>query len=231
MSQVTENSTVINTPESVQENNTQPAESVEQINWRKFREERAKERKEKEIIEADRTKKAAEIEALKAAVEALASKPSPQQYEPEEESEDDKIQKLVNKALAEKEKQYEEHRRIKEHQEFPQRLTSTYSDFDKVCSSDNLDYLEYHYPEVAAPFKHLPDSYEKWSSIYKAVKRFVPNPDSGKDQKKAEKNFMKPQSMSASGATSTGDDVPRSLDDKRKADNWQRMQKRMKGIA
>ena len=82
---------------------------------------------------------------------------------------------------------------------------------------------------MAAPYKHLPDSYDKWAAIYKAVKRFVPNPDSGKDQRKAEKNFGKPQSMAVAGNTQTTDSAPMMLDDKRRQDNWNRMQKVMKG--
>ena len=134
-------------------------------------------------------------------MEALVSKPSPpqqQMYEPDE-TEEQRIRRQVNEAIAEKEKKNEEARKEREQQEFPQRLVSTFTDFDKVCSTENLDYLEYHYPEVAAPYKHLPEGFDKWAQIYKAVKRFVPNPESGKDQKKAEKNFNKPQSMSADG--------------------------------
>ncbi|HAM53715.1 MAG TPA: hypothetical protein DCP92_24610 [Nitrospiraceae bacterium] len=73
---------------------------------------------------------------------------------------------------------------------------------------------------------------QKWCDIYKAVKRFVPNSTtSSKEQKKAEKNLAKPQAMSTAGMTQTGDQAPQYLDDKRKQDNWKRMQLRMKGIA
>ena len=216
---------------------TPPAEtpeSIQETNWKKFREQRDIERKEKEAAEKKAQEKEAEAQALKAAMEAILNKHQPiqqQQYSPsyeEDLSEDERIQKKVDAALAIKEKQYEEARRQREYQEYPQKLVSEYKDFNAVCSADNLDYLEYHYPEVASAFKHAPDGYDKWANIYKAVKRFVPNTDSTKESKKAESNFNKPQSMAVAGATPTGDSAPIMIDDKRRADNWARMQRIMR---
>jgi hypothetical protein len=208
-------------------------ENLQDINWKKFRENREKERKEREELERDRAKKAAENEALKAALEALANKPNPQSNDQDrpEETDEQRIRRQVKEAVEEREKAAEEARIKREAQELPQKLHQTYNDFDSVCSNENLDYLEFHYPEIAAPYKHLPDSYEKWANIYKAVKRFVPNPNSSKDQKKAEKNFNKPQSMAVPGSTMTTDTPPTVLDDKRKESNWLRMQRRMKGLS
>lgn len=226
---------VVENKENIQENTSiQEApkqETQEQINWKRFREAREIERKQKEAAEKDAARKAEEIIALKAAMESLVSKPTraSDTYDAPEETEDQRIQKKVDAALSDREKQYEQQRLQKEQQEFPQRLVSNFSDFNQVCTSDNLDYLEYHYPEVAAPYKHLPDSYDKWAAIYKSVKRFVPNPDSSKDQRKAEKNFGKPQSMAVAGNTQTTDSAPMMLDEKRRQDNWQRMQRIMKG--
>lgn len=226
---------VVENKENIQENppiqEAPKPETQEQINWKRFREAREVERKQKEAAEKDAARKAEEIAALKAAMESLVNKPAraSDSYDATEETEDQRIQKKVDAALAERERQYEQQRLQKEQQEFPQRLVSTFSDFNQVCTSDNLDYLEYHYPEVAAPYKHLPDSYDKWAAIYKAVKRFVPNPDSGKDQRKAEKNFNKPQSMAVAGNTQTTDSAPIMLDEKRRQDNWARMQRIMKG--
>jgi len=210
------------------------AETQEQINWKKFREAREQERKQKEAAEKKASEKEAEAHALKAAMDALLNKQSNQhtndnQYSDDEETDDVRIQKKIDAALTARDRQLEEQRRQKEQAEFPQRLVSTYSDFNDVCTTENLDYLEYHYPEIASAFKHSPDGFDKWSSVYKAVKRFVPNTSSQKDQKKAEKNFNKPQSMAASGVSQTGDTSPMQLDDKRRADNWSRMQKVMKG--
>lgn len=209
-------------------------ENIQDANWRKFREQREIERKEKDAAEKRAVEKEAEAQALKAAMEALLNKQQPaqqqqyQSYGEEELSEDDRIQKKVEAAIAMKEKQYEDSRKQREYQEYPQRLTAEYKDFNMVCSTENLDYLEYHEPEMATVFKQLPDGYDKWASIYKAVKRFVPNTNSNKDAKKAENNFNKPQSMAVAGATPTGDTAPMMLDDKRRADNWARMQRIMR---
>lgn len=219
---------------NVQQDNQQ-TETPEQINWKKFREARETERKQKEAAERRAIEKEQEAAALKAAMEAILNKPqTPQRgQEPsnyyEEESEEQRIEKKIAEMMAVRERQAEEARRQREHQEFPQRLASTYSDFNEVCSAENLDYLEFHYPEVAEAFNDMPDGYNKWSKVYKAVKRFVPNTNSRKDQVRAEKNFAKPQSMAVPGVTQVGDTAPIKMDDKKRADNWARMQRVMRG--
>lgn len=208
----------------------QEEESVQDRNWKKFREQRELERKEKEEALKRAQAKEQEAEALKRALEAVVNKPSQkQEYVEEELDEDTKIQRKVEAALQARERQYQEQRIQQEQQELPKRLTQTYNDFNQVCTQENLDYLEYHYPEVAAPYKHLPDSFDKWSAVYKAVKRFVPNPESKKEQAKAEKNFSKPKAMASPGATHTGDSAPQYLDEAKKRSNYARMQKIMKG--
>lgn len=226
-----EETKLINTEKTIEET----AENVQETNWRKFREQREIERKEKEAAERRAQEKEAEAQALKAAMEAILNKQPIQQqnhysqpYGEEELSEDERIQRKVEAALALKEKQYEEARRQREQQEYPQKLAADYKDFNQICTADNLDYLEYHYPEVANAYKHVPDSYDKWANIYRAVKRFVPNLDSKKEAMRAEKNFTKPQSMAVAGATPTGDTAPIMMDDKRRADNWARMQRIMR---
>ncbi len=228
---------VAETKEVVQPQNTQVVEKVEttetpeQINWKKFREARESDRKAKEASDKRAEEKAAEAAALKAAMEAILNKPVHQQQNnfDEDESEDQRIQKKVDAALVMREQQLEQQRYEREQKEFPQKLAETYRDFHEVCNASNLDYLEYHYPEVARAFKHQPESFNKWSDIYSAVKRFVPNTDTKKDERKAEKNFNKPQSMAAAGVTQTGDTAPVQLDEKRRTDNWARMQRVMKG--
>lgn len=208
-------------------------ETQEQINWKKFREARDAERKQKEAAERRAAEKEAEAAALKAAMESILNKPSPIQqnqdpYYSDEPNDEKKIQKLIEEALAKERRKEEEFRRQKEVQELPQKLASAYSDFNSVCTTENLDYLEYHYPEVASAFKNAPDGFDKWASVYKAVKRFVPNTDNKKEQKKAESNFNKPQSMAVPGMTSTGDTAPMQLDDKKRQANWERMQRVMR---
>lgn len=204
-------------------------ESQEQINWKKFREARERERKEKEIAEKELAKKAEEVAALKAAMEAIVSKPEPMQREEGDESEEEKIKRHVREALADQARKDNEEKAKKEVEELPKHLAQAYGDFDQVCNTENLDYLEFHYPEVATAYKKMPDNFEKWSSIYKAVKRFVPNSNSKEIQQKLDRNLMKPQSMSSGVVNQAKDVPPLVLDDQRRADNWQRMQRIIKG--
>jgi len=216
------------TPETAQE---QPKESIEEINWRKYRIERENERKAKLEAEEIARKKQEENLALQKALEAIVNKPNQSYQEEEYESEESKIEKKIAEALAKREQQYQRERVEREHQELPKRLQSDFRDFNQVCTEENLDYLEYHYPEVAKPYKHMPEGYEKWEGIYKALKRFIPNQESGKEAKKAEANLSKPTAMSRPGMTQTGDQAPHIMDDAKRASNWARMQKTIKGIS
>ena len=222
---------------SVQNNIQQQKEPEAQVeqqpksskDWDKFREARALDRKRAQEETEKAARAAQEAQALKAALDAILNKPQPsQQFEQEEETEEQRIEKKVAQALAKREKEYEEQRRKREQQEYPSRLVETYTDFNQVCNTENLDYLEYHYPEVASAFKHTPDGFEKWASIYKAVKRFVPNTDSKKDLSKAQKNMQKPQSSSSPGMTTTGNQAPPiRLTEEKKAENYARMRRTM----
>lgn len=206
-------------------------ESEKEINWKRFREAREVDRKKREEAERESARKAQENEALRAALESVVNKPVYQgsNSEQTEESEEQKIGRLVDARMADRDRKDAEVRAMKEEQELPQRLSSNFKDFNEICSEENIDYLQFHYPEIHAAFDKLPRNYDTWSDVYKTIKKLIPNPHSGKDQRKAEKNFTKPQSMAAPGVTSTTDSVPVMLDDKRREANWQRMQKVMKG--
>lgn len=218
-------------PETTQLADNSSEENPKEIDWKRFKEARKVERQQAEKIREEASRKAQENEALKAALEAIVNKPQTGSPSNEEESDDDRIQKRIDAALANERRRVEEERRQREQAEFPQRLLAAHPDFDSVCSAENIDYLEYHKPAIAKAFKMAPDGFEKWSGVYQAIKEFVPNHSSTKDQKKAERNLGKPQAMSQAGVTQTGDTAPQMLDDKRKQDNWSRMQKRMKGLA
>ena len=223
---------VADTQAQQKQSSNPPEETQEQINWKRFRQERERERKEK--LDADRraAEKEAEAAALKAAMESLLSKPQPQQYaqEEQEETEDQRIDKKVQAALKAERERNESERREREVQELPRKIKSEHPDFDHVCSQENVDYLAFHHPELYKRFKNAPESFETYSDLYKAMKRYVPNADSRKEQAKIDRNLSKPQSMSQPGATQTGDFAPHKLDDQRRQDNWARMQRTMKGI-
>jgi len=153
-------------------------ENPNEVNWRNFREQRKEERKQLAERERELQKKKEETEALKKALEAIVTPSYPQQpqqqYNPypvePNQDEEKRILDRVNAMLDQRDKEREVKRRQEEHAMYPQRLQNTYTDFNHVVSTENLDYLEYHYPEVAKPLGMLPDSYEKWEGIYKAVR-------------------------------------------------------------
>lgn len=214
---------------------TPPSQSeIQEQNWKNFREKREIERKQNEELARRATEKEAEAQALKSAMEALLNKNQPQHntgFE-EEETEDQRIQKKVDAALLKERARYEQERIAREQAEAPERLRKACPDFNVVCSEANIDYLEFHYPEVANAFSRVPDSVEKWQDIYRAVKRFVPQSDQKKEDKRLQQNQMKPQSINApttlQGSTSKGAPV---LTEQQRAANWERMQKTLKGLS
>lgn len=216
------------------------AQTSEDPNWKAFREARKKDRKEKEDAIKRASEKEAEVIALKEAMEAAFNKnnsalyqgQSNQNHYMDEETEDQRIEKKVQAALYAREKQAEEARFAREREEYPQRLIQNYSDFNQVISDQNLDYLDFHFPEVSRPLKRLSDDYAKWEDIYKAVKKFVPNSVSHKQEAaKAEANFNKPKSMSSANITPTGQAISSSrLTEERRAENYARMQKVLKSV-
>ena len=211
----------------------------EDPNWRAFREARKQDRALREAAEKKAQEKEAEALALKAAMEAAFAKTAPTQYvqyndqSPSEETEDERINKKVEAALALREAQYNQQQQKREQQEYPQRLVKTYSDFNQTISQENLDYLDYHYPEVSSPLQRLPDGYDKWADIYRAVKKFVPNNQSAKkDAARADANFNKPKSMSSTSITQPGEAQGSArITEERRAANWERMQRILKGVS
>jgi hypothetical protein len=227
-------------PNNAQESNKEADSTHEDPNWRAVREARKKERAEREAAERKAAEKQLEIEALKAAMEAAFSKsssPQQQYYSDQnqyghEETEDERIEKKVQAALAAREAQAEQARIKREQQEYPERLRQAYGDFNQTVSPENLDYLDYHYPEVSRPLQRLQEGFDKWSDIYRAVKKFVPNNTTAKkDAAKADANFAKPKSISSSSITQPGEAASSArLTEERRAANWERMQKLLKSV-
>lgn len=216
---------------------TQSEENPQDRDWRKWRENRQKEREEAQRIDAARLKAEQEAMVLRQALEAVVNKPnsSQRQYEQNddlEESEEARIDRRVMEALNKKEKEYERLRQEREAVEYPQKLRSTFKDFEQVCTSENLDYLEFHHPELAKSLATRNQSFDKWADIYSAIKRYIPNPDSSIDAKRADKNLQKPQSLSHSVLPAGGSQMSsaRLTEDRQKA-NWERMQRTLKGLS
>lgn len=211
------------------------AEKPEDPNWRAFREARKKDRIEKENAERRAQEKEAEIAALKAAMEAAFSN-APQATSSTsyiDESEEEKIEKKIAAALEKREEQYRRERAEQEKREYPNKLNQMYNDFSRIVCEENLDYLEYHYPEVAGPLKRLPDGFDKWNDIYRAVKKFVPGSmEAQRDAARAQANLQKPKSMSVTGVNNAVDSSAAfRLSEDRKQANWERMQRTLKGLS
>ncbi len=236
------NAPIPNTDNKQTEDTTKAPSIEENPDFRAFREGRKKDRAEREAAEKRAAEKEAEVIALKAAMESAFSKsaPTPQAYQnyygtsgETEETEDQKIEKKVNELLAKKEKQYQQQQQEREQREYPTRLSRELPDFGSVCSQENLDYLDYHYPELSRPLQRLPEGYDKWHDIYYAVKKLMPNSlNAKKDAQKAEMNSNKPKSISSPQMTPSGEKSSMSMNDieVRRAENWARMQKTMKGL-
>ncbi len=192
----------------VPETTSEKKDTPEDINWKAFREARKKDRIEREAAEKRASEKEAEAAALRAAMEAAFTK-SPvgfgqgqiQNYESNQETyedEDAKIEKKVNQIIAAREAEEERRREEREQTEYPKRLMHSYRDFNSVVTEENLDYLEYHYPEIARPLKRLGDGYDKWADTYLAIKKFVPNATNAKKEAlRADQNLSKPKSSSS----------------------------------
>lgn len=211
-------------------------EEKEDPNWRAFREARKKDRAEREAAEKRAAEKEAEAAALKAAMEAAFARDQSNNRQmnnsyPEhiEEGEDERIERKVQEAIKQRENQFRKETEERERALYPQRLQQTYADFSSMVSQENLDYLDFHYPEVSRPLQRLQDGYDKWSDIYLAVKKFVPNQAHvKKDSMRAEQNQMKPRSISSDNVIQPHEQKGAVfLSEDRKAANWQRMQKTM----
>jgi hypothetical protein len=217
---------------------TNEPEKSEDPNWRAFREARKQDRVHREAAEKLAQEKGAEAQALKAAMDALLNKGNQQQPQQqysyqEEETEDQRIERKVLSAIAQREQAAAQERQQREREEYPTRLQQHFPDFQQTIANENLDYLDYHYPEVTAAFKMLPDGYDKWHHIYKAIKKFIPNqPHAKQDSARADNNFNKPKSMSSAGVvqSNTGEGSANVLSAERKAENWKRMQAARKGV-
>lgn len=227
MSEVTPNDTELK-PEVKQEEQV-PVSQQNEANWRKFREEREKERKARMEAEALAQRKAEEVEAMKQAMDALLNKTPQQSNDYYEETEQERVQKWVQETLQrERQKQQEEERRQQQAQ-MPQMLRANHPDFNEVVTPENLDYLEYKYPKLAKAFSALPDSYDKWESVYDAIKNFIPYKNKESDEKRIQNNMMKPQSSPGIADHKPQTAGWRLTEEQRKA-NWKRMQQDMKSF-
>jgi len=162
------------TQQEIPKQESKPSEEPQQEkdqdpNWRAFREARKKDRMDKEAAERRAAEKEAEAAALKAAMEAAFSKQQPHNYynnggptETYEPTDDQRIERLVNQAIEKRQSEFAKQQQERERMEMPSRLRQTFHDFNETVTAENLDYLEYHYPEIAKPLERAEDRLSGW---------------------------------------------------------------------
>jgi hypothetical protein len=216
--------------------NVDQKETHEDPDWRAFREARKKDIAEREAAIHKAQEKEAEVAALKAAMEAAFSKSQPQQQqyaEQGDETEDERIEKKVTAAIAKRDAEYRKTQAERERTELPDRLAKAFPDYGQVVNEENGAYLEYHHPELYRTLMRQPENFDTCSDIYKLVKKYVPNATTAKrEMAKADANVAKPKSISSIGMTQPGEaKTSVILSEERKAANYARMQKVLKGLS
>jgi len=185
-------------------------EDVVEKNWRAVREKQ----KERERLEKEQQRKIEERDQMIAALQEALKSNQPQQSQapqstPQTNSSgydiDDKdwITGKQLKEFLEKDKKKKEEENRKQEQERMQQeslkqMAARYPDYQEVLSKENLAYLEYHEPEIAAGIQNISDPYLSLANAYKSVKKFVP-PMTQADKEKIERNQQMPKSPSQTG--------------------------------
>lgn len=79
------------------------------------------------------------------------------------------------------------------------RIKSSYADFDQVVNSGTVEALREQYPELAQTINSSSDLYNKAITAYTLIKKLglVPDQDVQQEQAIAQKNLLKPRSLSS----------------------------------
>lgn len=217
--------------ETVPQPQAEAQENQGQIDWRKFREERERQRKQEQQQKANEQseyqKNVALQNALNAALDKKLASQNQGYVQTEEDDIDKRIEARVNAKVAELEKRNQEERARLE----LQRLPSEHQDFNKVCSQENMDYLEFHYPHLVQSFNSQPDTYQKWKGIYETAKKLIPNKDAAAQNARADYNQSKPKPLSsvASGSVIAEKSGSQFLSEADKRAIYENAQRKLKG--
>lgn len=220
-----------NTPEVPETQEAKPHVNSEEneANWKKFREEREKDRQAMKEAQERARRKEEEAEALQKAMDALLNKNQPQTNYGYQEPVEDEVEKKIAEALEKERKRQEDQRRQEEIKRVPQMLQSNHPDFYEVCSQENMDRFEYENPKLAKALAAAPDTYDKWEAVYDAIKKNINYKDIKSDQARMDRNALKPQaSPNIADNKPTGN--PHRLTEEQRMANWRRMQQDMKSF-
>ena len=130
---------------------------------------------------------------------------------------------LIKEALTQNAEKNRIEQVARDKEEMPEKLKEMHKDFDDVVQKDNLQYLDYHFPEVSGVLNILPEGLDKWSRVYKMIKKLVPNTGRG-DLRRLEKNANKPQNVAAATAPPSNEQgYGRTLSEGEKKENYKRL--------
>jgi len=105
----------------------------------------------------------------------------------------------ISKELADIKRQLASYK-VQSQQEIQEaKIRVAFPDFDKVVSTENVEYLKEEHPEIAQMLINTEDHYTKAASAYKVIKEFgiYKEPVMSRDKLKALKNVAKPKPMAA----------------------------------
>lgn len=84
------------------------------------------------------------------------------------------------------------------------RIRSSYPDFEKVVSKENVDILNERFPEIAQTLRDTPDIFNKAAAAYSVIKNFGIHKDAAQpnsDRAKAISNSQKPRPLTSVNPT------------------------------
>lgn len=181
---------VVEQPEVAQEIPQEQPKPVQETDGQKsFRELRAQKDQMARELEEERRKRR-ELEARAESEEVLVG-------------DDDIVEgKHLTKTNKELKKLKEEVRTYKEQAAMlsvESRIKSTYSDFDRIVTMENIEKLKSQYPELAASVDATPDLYSKAVAAYTLIQKFGLNESDPymQDKIKAQANAAKPRPLAS----------------------------------
>jgi hypothetical protein len=182
------------------EANNQEGEDEASRNWKAVRERR----QEEERLRKEQEKKIAEQQEMIKALEAVIYKSAdqgqtqqqPSQIHPDEWVTGQKLQEILEQERQQWQKTQQELKQQQTQAQVQAQMATKYPDYKQVLSADNLSYLEYHDPEIAAGIAQIQDPYIQAVTAYKQIKSFVPQM-TPQDQKKIERTQNTPTTHAA----------------------------------
>lgn len=153
-----------------------------EYNWAELRRQREKDREE--------------MEALKTELNRL-KKPETPEEEDYGVNDDDLLEGKHLKELKRELKQLKTELQRKEASTMEDRLQMKYPDYADVVSTENIEYLKKHEPELAQSISSMQDPYQQAVAAYKLLKKVGKEPVVTPEQRKASENSQKPVSANA----------------------------------